>query len=142
MILVLLQAGCGLKAWPRAKESSNQMTASELKAYWQGEEGVIEGTLMGPEEVKGGSSGFMGFRIYHSAFPISAEPCEGCPIHYIDVSIQRLELGEKGRFRIQLGGLKRGEVHFFELRALGMDGSLGPSSARVKLTRPDINNKK
>jgi len=135
MALSLLQSGCGRKAWPRAAQSNNQMTVLELKTYRQGEEGIIEGVLMGLEEGKGAGQDFSGFRIYHTAFPLSAEPCEGCPIQYTDVSDQRAKLDEAGRFLIELGGLKKGEVHFFELRVLGADGSLGPSSTRVKLIR-------
>lgn len=135
MALSLMQTGCGRKAWPKVAEQGNQMTASELMAYWQGEYGFIEGALVGMEEGKGRGQVFSGFRVYHTAFPISAEPCEGCPIHYTDVSIVTVEADERGRFLIELGGLRRGDVHFFELRALGGDGSVGPPSARVKLIR-------
>jgi len=140
LVLVFVQTGCGRKAWPRVEERKIDVIVSDLRVYWSGNTGLMEGRIVRGDGGLIDLSDVQGIRIYHAAFPFSLMPCEGCPIEYRNVSVKKIYPAEDGTMRLELEGLTKGDVHFFQVRVLGEKGSSGPLSARVKLTKPSLNN--
>lgn len=128
----LLQAGCGKKAWPRPKTLENGIGLIELSASWDGDDALLEAQVLRPEEGIEGRVEIAAVRVYHASFPTGMSPCGGCPIEYRDVRDFKPEQ-EGLRIRVRVTGLRADNVHFFQARVVGEDGSWGHLSSRLRL---------
>jgi hypothetical protein len=110
----------------------NGIGLSELAASWEGDGAILEAQVLRPEGTREGQIEIKAIRLYHASFPREMSPCEGCPMEYRDVRDFKPQQ-EGARIRVKVTGLRADNVHFFQARVIGADGSLGHLSARIRL---------
>jgi hypothetical protein len=74
--------------------------------------------------------------MYYAVYPLDQPPCEGCPIEYQGFHPFGREALKGDVFSLKVPEIRRGNIYFFEARIVGLDGSPGPPSNRVRIEVP------
>jgi hypothetical protein len=133
VLAVLIASGaCGKKAPPTMPrpEKPFECRVFDLQAEWQKGHIFLRGDIEGlrsPEE----REQIIGARILYAEFPLDDAPCETCPVDYHGYHEYGSEVATADGFHCRVPAKKREHVYFLEVRLIGPEGVLGPSSNRV-----------
>jgi len=129
----LVSISCGKKGDPflPSKETLGQVT--DFEGAWTGEEVLLTGRIQEPAELGEGRA----CRVYYAEYPEDRSPCDGCPVEYQGYRSFGSDIVNRGSFSFRMPEVRRGNVYFFEARLVGLDGSLGPPSNRVRVDVPE-----
>jgi len=132
---MVLLPGCGKKGPPCLSKVKLSLRVDQLKGEWKNGRVLLKGYVRGENNV---ISRVTGCRVYHAWYPMDSPPCEGCPIQMTGFKEINEQVVSGDRFNCEVPGVKKKGIHFFEVRLIGRDGAVGPTSDRVKLKIEDF----
>jgi hypothetical protein len=119
---------CGKKAPPSLLPGVFPARVENLTGHRANASIVLTGRIAPtalPEEA------FKGCRVYAAQYSLADSPCADCPIAYQGYRRFGPEVLQGEEFLCEMPLKKAGQIYFFEVRLLGPEGTMGPSSDRV-----------
>lgn len=131
--VLLVSPMCGKKAPPFLPKKTFSLKVSDLKGEWKEGYIFLKGGIDDPGGGKEALSEVEGARVYYAQYPLKNPPCETCPIKYQGYHGFGPEVIEEGGFSCRVPGKVKGQIYFFKVHLIGKDGSMGPTSERIRL---------
>ena len=135
VFLVLL--ACGKKGPPFLPERNIPLKVQQLTGEWKNGTVFLKGKVAAFRGQNRDRSEVKGCRVYHAWYALEKPPCEGCPVDYSGYREINDEVLRGEGFLCELSVNTKKGIHFFEVRLIGRNGVIGPSSNRLKLTIDD-----
>ncbi len=122
--LLLVSAGCGVKAPPVAPDAKPPMIATFVHT-------LDSGMLTLSWGLAGASPVPQRYTVYRSREPMADKPCRGCPL----VFRRLMTIPSNGRKRgTEIMAIEPGYRYGFKMSATDSSGFEGPASSTVKFT--------
>jgi hypothetical protein len=135
LLFCLFLFSCGKKEDPFLPVEETNARVTGLQGEWKGDYVLLTGQVQDPA---GTAGSIEGCRVYYAIYPWDQPPCEGCPIEYKGFQLFGKEVLTPTGFACKVPGIERENIYYFEVRAVGPNGSLGPPSNRVRVEVPEL----
>ena len=122
--LILMSAGCGVKAPPVPPDAKPPGVATLTHT-------LENGTLVLSWTLAAGSSTPQSYTIYRFRVPLADPPCEGCPLVFTRVKTVPADGRESGAETVSL---EQGYHYGFKITATDAGGREGPDSGTVSFS--------
>jgi len=131
---LLFATACGKKEPPFLPQKAFSVSVVDLKGEWGEGYIFLSGKINDPVEPKEAMTVVKGCRVYYGQYPLDNPPCAGCPIKYHGYHGFGPEVITEKGFFCKVPGKRKEHIYYFEVKLVGPDGNLGPSSNRVKVS--------
>ena len=132
-LVLVVGVSCGKKGPPFLPKRSIPFKVEALNSERRDGVIILKGKIVATGRQKKDISNIMGCKVYHAWYAPGDEPCKGCPIEYNIFGEIRGEVIIREGFFCRVPGIKKKGIHFFEVRLIGREGTIGPRSNRAKL---------
>jgi hypothetical protein len=132
-VVFLAFLACGRKGPPFLPKKTIAMTVRELRGEWENGLVILKGNVVTERDREKNESDVSGCRIYHARYELENQPCEGCPIEYEVLEEKKGKIITNEKFYCEVSGVKGDGIHFFKVRLLGRNATMGPFSNEARL---------
>ena len=132
-LYVFAFAGCGKKGPLSLPKVVMPFAVTQLTAELEDSTVFFRGKIVGQKGQEVSLQDIVGCRIYHTRYAADNPPCEACPIEYQLYKEIKGEVIEDENFFCRVACPKKEGLHFFRIRLIGPDNSVGPPSNMAKI---------